>query len=188
MSILSTSASSNEFNWDHRNLWVSAMVPFVIILILSGSMNFIVDPFGLYGTGIFPPVTFSQYEHKLRLLREYIPRPSALIIGSSRVECLNPNLVEEITGRRCFNWANPLAKTELFYAELRIALEELNAPVDLVIVGVEPDVFHPQAEAPPQALTIYDYMRFISDKPAYESVRDKIARLISIEQTGSSLR
>ena len=188
MSVLSTSVTRNEFSWNHKRLWLTATVPFVILLVLSGCMNYIVDPFGLYGTGIYPPVAFSQYEHKLRLFREYVPRPRALVIGSSRVECINPELVEEITGRRCFNWANPLAKTELFYAELRIALEEYNAPLDLVIVGVEPDVFHPQADAPPQALTIYDYTRYIFDKPAYEAAKDKIGRLFSVEQTAASLR
>lgn len=186
MSVISTTEEPKKIDWNHKLIWILVLVPFFITLGIFAVTNYIVDPFGLYGTGIYPPVTFSSYEHKLRLFREYEPKPRALVIGSSRVESINPEFVEELTGRTCFNWANPLAKTELFYAELRIALDDYNAPVDLVIVGVEPDVFHPQASAPPQAVSMLAYMRYVSDKAATTVFLDRIARLFSFEQTNSS--
>lgn len=182
------SESPGKVTWNHKIIWISFVVPLFITLAVIGSLNFIVDPFGIYGTGLFPPVTFSKYEHKLRLLREFQPKPQALIIGSSRVESVDPELVEELTGKRCFNWANPLAKTELFYAELRIALDEINAPLDMVIVGVEPTVFHPTAGTPPQALSLISYMRYVTDKAAVSVFMEKSSRLFSFEQTDSTFK
>ncbi len=70
------------------------------------------------------------------------PRPEALIIGSSRIMKLDPELVERMTGLPTFNAGVNTAMTEDYYVLLRYALEHAHLPLKLVIVGVDVDAFH----------------------------------------------
>ena len=70
-----------------------ATVIAVLLLSLTGSavFNYIVDPFAIYGTNLYPAITFNKYQNKLYLLRNCQPPPGVLIIGSSRVQCIDPD-------------------------------------------------------------------------------------------------
>jgi len=173
--------------WRGIKVWKALLITFFTILLAIGLLNCVADPFGIYGTGIFPTLAFSQYDHKYRLFSDYEPKPEVLIIGSSRVGYIDPGLVTELTGKRCFNWAMPAAKTEIYYSVLRIAIEEFDAPIDTVIVGVDPEAFHPGTEIHPQARTLRIYMRYFSEETFLSILREKVLRLFTIEQTLSSI-
>jgi hypothetical protein len=168
--------------------WKALLVSCLIVIFIIGIFNFLVNPYGLYPPAIFPQITDSIYEYKIQLLSEFNPPPEALILGSSRVQCIDPEIVEEITGRRCFNWALWESRTEILYASLRIALEEFHAPIDLVIVGVEPEMFHPTSGLHPQARTTAAYIKYFERTPFYKPILDKTVRMISFDQLIGSLK
>ncbi len=81
----------------------------------------------------------------------------------------------------------PAAKTEIFYSVLRIAVEEFDAPIDTVIIGVDPEAFHPGTEIHPQARLTSTYKRYFSEDTVLSILREKVLRLFTIEQSVSSL-
>ncbi|MCX6645637.1 MAG: hypothetical protein NTY09_04670 [bacterium] len=154
-----------------------------IILFASAITNFLVNPFKLYSTNLIEPIASTRYEKKLMLFQNYIPRPNALIVGSSRVDLFDPEIVEEMTGKRCFVWGVPDARAEVMYAIVRIAIEEFNAPIELLIIGVEPEAFHPTVPVNPQAKVLEEYTKYFSNDPLLMRWIEKFERLISFEQT-----
>jgi hypothetical protein len=167
--------------------WKLFLVTLLFVLVANSLLNFLIDPYAMYGTGLFNPIAQTGYEKKLLLFEQYDPPPNALIVGSSRVEILDPEIVEELTGKRCFVWGVPDAKSEIIYSIVRIALEEFNAPIELLIVGVEPEIFHPTTSINPQAKVIERYTKYFNDSPGWMVMLEKIGRLFSIAQTRSSI-
>lgn len=167
--------------------WKIYLATAIAIVAIAVGLNLIVDPFAIYGTGIFEAQEFNRYQYKYHLFRDFEPKPSALIIGSSRVTFIDPLIVEEITGKKCFVWGCPDARMEIEYAMLRIALEEFHAPIELLIVGVEPEVFHTTREIHPEARVIDVYTRYFDDSAAWSKFSEKFARLFTIEQTLASV-
>jgi len=164
-------------------LYVSA---WAVTLVLVSALNFLVDPFDLYGTGIFEPWQFNRYERKLALFENYQPGPEILIMGSSRVEAIDPETVSAITGKRCFNWAQPSASAETILAVIKLAVLENNAPLDTVIVAVDPLVFHPSGWIHPQARMVPAYTHYFSIDPTWINLRERLSRLLTYEQTRSA--
>jgi len=165
-----------------HSFWILTLLAFLATLALTATANIVADPFGIYGTGRFPPVTINQYKNKRELFSNYLPPPSSLIIGSSRVQCLDPDLVTRLTGMRCFNWELPGSKTEMDYAVLRMAIEEFNAPIEMVIVGIEPEAFQPDVRIDPQARLTPGYMAYFQDDDPWGILADKTERLFSMDQ------
>jgi hypothetical protein len=150
-------------------------------------VNFVVNPFGIYPTTLIPRVETNNYEKKLELFDAFQPQPEALILGSSRVMSLDPEIVTGITGQRCFNFSLPGAKTETYYAVLKLALDR-GAPIKTVIVGVEPEVFNPVLPIQSEARYIDDYSKyFVYDKHGQASVWEKISLLVTLDQINESI-
>ena len=157
------------------------------ILAIVALLNLLVDPFGMYGTGLFPSMVSNRYLAKLTLFRAADPPPSALILGSSRVGLIDPDLVTEITGERCFSWGVPVARAETYLAIMKIALDEVDAPIDLVIVGAEPEVFHPTSEVHPMARFVPEFSGYGDPLPWWSITIEKVSRLFTMEQTQASI-
>lgn len=172
---------------NNSTFWKLLLGSSLTMIILIALWNFLVNPFGIYPVHILPTITFSIYEQKVYLLSNLDPPPRSLILGSSRVQCIDPDVVEEITGRRSFNWALWEARTEITYASLRMALEEFHLPIDLVIVGMEPEMFHLTGPVHSQARISDSYMKFFSDEPGIKIILEKARRLFSYGQTHASL-
>ncbi|MCX6645636.1 MAG: hypothetical protein NTY09_04665 [bacterium] len=168
--------------------WGTLLGSCAIVVAIVAVFNFIVNPYGLYPTNFLPKISSSIFDYKVKLLSEFDPPPEVLILGSSRALCIDPDVVEEITGRRCFNWALWDSKIEIVYASVRIALEEFHDPIDLVIVGVEPEMFHLTNQLHAQARTSTAYTKYFEPKPFYKPIVDKVLRTISYGQLISSLR
>lgn len=157
------------------------------LLAIVALLNLLVDPFGMYGTGLFPSMTSNRYLAKLELFRAADPPPSALILGSSRVGMIDPDLAHEITGEKCFSWSVPVARAETYYAIMKIAIDEVGAPIDLVIVGAEPEVFHPRRGVHPMAKLVPEFSTFIDRQPWWAIAVEKVSRLFTMEQTQASI-
>jgi hypothetical protein len=151
-------------------------------------LNLLVDPFAIYGTGILPRAEVNYYQKKLELFENYNPKPECLIIGSSRVFALDPVAVEGLTGLRTFNFAVPGAHTETFYSILRLALEDYNSPIKTLIIGVDPESFHPTIPIQSEARYIGEYAKyFIHDEAGKASVFEKLGLLFSLGQLDESI-
>ena len=177
---------TKDSGWSSPLMWRIFLGMTFCILLVAAATNFLVNPFKLYMPGLIPPIASTRYEKKLILFENYIPRPNAIIVGSSRIDLFDPEIVEEMTGKRCFVWGVPDARAEVIYAIVKIAIEEYDAPIDLLIIGVEPEAFHPTIPRSPQVRALEEYTKYFNDDPAYMRWIDKFERLISFEQTQTS--
>ncbi len=160
----------------------------LIALVPVMLMNLLVDPFAIYGVGIFPRTEVSGYDEKLALLDEFEPKPECLIIGSSRTLAFDPDVVEELIGKRTFNFSGPGARAEIIYATLNIALNDFNSPIDTLIIGVDPESFHPTLPIQPEVAYIDDFSRYFKyDDVGKMTLGERFRRLLSFEMTQESV-
>ncbi len=73
-----------------------------VVLSVLG-LNIVVDPFGTFGTGLFPTAIESDRSAKISLLEQLPYNPDILIMGSSRSRPARPKFLEKLTGRTGFN-------------------------------------------------------------------------------------
>ncbi len=159
----------------------------LMVIVCSAVLNLVIDPFDLYGLGLFPRTVMNHYQIKLGLIQEFDPPPEALILGSSRAYALDPDVVEGTLGQRCFNFSVPSAKAETYYSILRLMLEEFDAPIDTIILAVDPETFHPTLPIQSEARYIEEYARyFVYNDAAQATVWDRIALLPTLDQTTES--
>jgi hypothetical protein len=174
-------------SWKLPMFWKYFMVAWVVMLVAIAGMNFFVDPLDLYGFNFLPPIEFNRYDKKTELLASLKEQPQALILGSSRSEPLDPELVEDLTGLRCFNMAQPSARIETIIAALKIAVEDMHAPIEIVIVEADPQYFHPSLWISPQARFALEYVKYLDSDSAIPILEERITRLLTVEQTISSM-
>ena len=172
--------------WNRSGYWRAFIVTLIISVVAIIALNLLIDPFELYGTGVVSPWKANSYDVKLSMFRDTEPPPGALIIGSSRVELVDPEVVTEITGRKCFNWGLPSAKVETFRAVLRLAVEEEEAPIDILVVSIDPAAFQPGSWIHMQMRLAPEYTRGLVANPERLALREKMWRLMTVEQTRTS--
>jgi len=173
-------------SWTKPFYWKIVLTFVAVIIFLTAAINFTVNPFGLYAADFFPKSSFNRYSNLRQLFINSDPQPEAVIIGSSRVGSIDPEIVTEITGRRCFNWGVPAAEAEIYTAILKMAIDEFNAPIDMVIVGVEPEFLHPTKRIHPQAAVLREYTKYFSDESPLNAGIERARRLITYEQLWAS--
>ncbi|HVP43765.1 MAG TPA: hypothetical protein VMS96_10045 [Terriglobales bacterium] len=106
------------------------------------SMNFLVNPMGLYPPHWLPPVTWNTRTIKPELLQQARPKPQVMILGSSRSMQIAPAEVRQITGLPTFNAAVDSAMAEDYYLMLRYAVERAGIAPKMVLLGVDVEAFH----------------------------------------------
>src|SRR5437870_13106622 len=120
-----------------RGEYRSALGVFALVLGLQlgpvAAFNWFVNPFQRYPTRLVGPVVADDHRTKLRLLQRQ--RPELLVLGSSRVQKLEPAYLQLRTGLRVFNLgvANGLPEDDLCF--FRYATEGLRLPIRSVILG-----------------------------------------------------
>lgn len=179
---------SGVTGWSQKNYWTQTVVTFLVFLIAVAALNITVDPFGIFGIGLYPPITDNRYLHMRVVLEECEPPPECLIIGSSRVECLDEDRVTELTGYKCVNCWGPGATPEIYTATLRMALEEFGFPIRLVIVGAEPGILLGENKGVhPQARILLSFQRYLSKIPEWSVCYEMVCRVFSWENTLASV-
>jgi len=103
----------------------------------------IVDPYGEFGTGVFPPLEPDMRSEKMRLFRAYEAAgpPEGLILGSSRSMKVSPRALERATGRRFFNFAVDNARAEDDLAIYRWVRAQ-GARLAVVVIGLDVEALH----------------------------------------------
>lgn len=132
--------AGSESAW--RSFLSRFLLTVVLALICIGSLNYFVNPEGLYGTHLVPQILWGARPQKAVMLKSVQPPPEALIMGSSRVMTILPAEVQAATGLRTFNAGVDSAKAEDFYILLRYAVEQAHLRPKLLILGCDVEVFH----------------------------------------------
>ncbi len=99
------------------------------------ALSILVDPWGLYGTNIFEPLTLTPRGTKLALVAKQQPKPEVIIFGSSRMFKLNPDLVEKYTKLKTFNASVGYARPEEYYTMARYIVDDLSITPKIFLVG-----------------------------------------------------
>lgn len=126
-----------------NNWWFNPINRFIISFIGSviGLIFFIfalsifIDPWGLYGTNIFKPLTLTPRGTKLALIAKQQPRPDIIIFGSSRMFEFNPDLAEKYTKLKTFNASVGYARPEEYYTMSRYIIEDLSITPKFFLIG-----------------------------------------------------
>jgi hypothetical protein len=75
------------------------------LLAATFTMNVLVDPFGIAGTGLLPTAVEADRTVKLDLIRKLDRSPDIVILGSSRARQAEPSFLTQVTGETAFNAA-----------------------------------------------------------------------------------
>lgn len=120
-------------------IWVTSLL--VFLLALQASFNYLVNPVATFRSnrGLGPQI--NQRRIKVDLLRDFAPPPEILILGSSRVRNIDPELVGRTFGANAFNAGVQNGGPRDWFAFARYSVRELDCPLRLVMVGVDPDNF-----------------------------------------------
>ena len=174
----------NPGGWGVPSFWRVFIIVIALTVGLAAAMNYVVDPFGIYGNRLLPPSQLNNYTQKLELFENFEPPPTALILGSSRVMTFDPQVVEELTGERCFNFWLPGSASETFYAVMNLVEERRDEPIDLVIVGVGVETVHPALAIQPEARYVPEIAKwFVHSRHGQATALDRIGLLFTMDQT-----
>jgi len=112
-----------------------------LLLLLCGTAltTWLADPLGVFGTRLIPPVLTADRDQKAALLQLRTPRPTQLILGSSRTKTIDPRCLSALTGEPAFNFAVNGASTDDLLAILHY-LRALDLPLRALVVGVDPEM------------------------------------------------
>ena len=86
-----------------RRFVAGVLIAAVAVVLSVLGFNIVVDPFGIFGTGLFPTAIESDRSAKISLLEKLPYNPDILIMGSSRSRPARPKELERLTGRTGFN-------------------------------------------------------------------------------------
>ena len=109
---------------------------FAVVLLLA----LLIDPLGSYGTGLTPPLVPNDRDAKAIAYARLSPRPTAVILGSSRVMKIPPACLQTIVGMRVFNFGLNSARAEDDLAVWRFVQSQ--GPVHQVLIGLDPEALH----------------------------------------------
>ena len=104
------------------------------------------------------------------------------------METIDPDYVTMLTGEPCFNWGLTGGEPGSMLAALSMALNEYKAPIDTVIIGIDPSTFNPEFEVNAQGRLVHAYTRYFLNEPAWTQYSIKLGRLFTIEQIKGGLK
>ena len=70
----------------------------LVVLALIFTLNALVDPFSLMGTGLLPPAIETDRSIKLDLIEKLQTNPEVVVLGSSRSRQAEPAFIDKLTG------------------------------------------------------------------------------------------
>jgi hypothetical protein len=111
----------------------------LVLLVLAAAVNLAVDPLGVFGTGLLPPVVSADRDQKAALYRDRRPPPAIVILGSSRSKTIPVQCLERLTGRPGFNFAVNGAGTEDLLAIFRFLRDRRPDSVRALLIGLDPE-------------------------------------------------
>lgn len=135
---------------------------FLTPLVLLVGLGVYVDPLDRFGGWRpLPPVNANYRQVKLADYLERSPRDyDALVLGSSRVMRLRGEYFADY-GYHSFNFGFNMARLEDLYCTLRLVLEHNRRRLRLVVIGLEPEMFHDRLGLHKQTLQLDELAAYL---------------------------
>jgi hypothetical protein len=162
----------------------------LVLLLGTFAFNVMLDPTADWGTDLAPPLLRTSREVKVELVERMTPKPRVLILGSSRVMKFEPDEVAKYIGGPVFNAGVNSARVEDYLAMLRYVLEDLNAPVTHIVVGIDLGAFSNSIPMGARLSNIPELARQL-DNSTFKDLKqhlNKATRTISIAHLKLSLK
>lgn len=151
-------------------------------------INWLIDPFGQYGTGVVPVIVQASRTQKLDLMEKLEKAPTGLVLGSSRVQKIEPRYLEEKTGQPFFNAGVNHGRPTDYLATVRWYHEHWNTFPKIVVIGVDAAALHAVvpldgritteqrlAETVPEAITWKDSFSRYTELVGFKQLRSSIS-------------
>ncbi len=122
--------------------FIGFLLTVIIGIGLIMAINYIINPKSEFKTTFFQPLVRSARTQKVELLRDLNYSPQIVILGSSHVLNLDPELIQNLTNKRAFNAAVYFANTEELLAFVLYMKEDLGFLPEEIWVGLDIDSFH----------------------------------------------
>ena len=156
-------------------------------LLVVATVNFIVDPYAQYASDVFEPLVQTSRAQKVQLLADMTPAPEGLILGSSRVMKLEPDVLEQQTGCKFLNAGMNHAKSEDHLAMLRHYQSKNGAMPRWVVLGLDVNSFSDQNQTDARLLSNSDLLPHVSSSVPLSDRFQRWRELFSWQQTKMSL-
>jgi hypothetical protein len=159
-----------------------------IPLALIAALNFIVNPYGLYPTQIFPAISVNDLDTALRDLERPENEPQVVVLGSSRSRQLLARDLECNTGLPSANAAYQGA-TPQGYSALAAFLLKTKQPLPrMLIIGLDVEAFHNANLFGDKVSQVPRLQKYLSDFSRVQSIWLNATSLVSVGQLSDSLR
>lgn len=136
--VLKPDGSDKSFNRIMQGrIWYYFLFTLFFLLILICLFNYLIDPYGHYGTDVLNMQMIDPRAGIVRKLTTQIQPPDLLVFGSSRCLRLRPNYNQNYYGVNASLFAGTI---EDYYCILRYAIDDLKYPIKVIVVGLEPDL------------------------------------------------
>jgi hypothetical protein len=142
----------------------------------------LVNPLGLYPTHLLAPTEQNLRRYKYEQVRQNGLKPSAVILGSSRVMTMRAADVEQHLPGDCYNFSMQSAAAEDWYAALRLLVDDLHAPVKHVVIGMDYEAFNPAIPTLSEARYFPEFSKYLVHTRLRSRVFDQLSLLLSSEQ------
>jgi len=157
-----------------------------LLLLAAGLLNYLVNPYRLYAPELVPPLAIQPRTDKYRLMVANPDAAEILLLGSSRMRLMRPELVTALTGLRAFNATISRAMPRDYLIFGRFAVDELHP--QQIVAGMDLQVFHPTVE--------WDTGGWIENSPLRpyadgdvpsQTLEQQLGSLFSLQQTLHSI-
>ena len=157
-----------------------------VLLAAVASLNYVVNPFGLFDSHVFEPIVLHSRAAKVRLYLQRQPPPQIVLLGSSPTFTMEPSYVEARTGRPAFNASVHGGTPRDFLALTRLALRGGRGP-RVIIAGFRVEQFRPDTRVgfePGDPLESF----VAEDEAPLRRAAEEAETLLTLEQTEASVR
>lgn len=151
----------------------------LIFLLLIFAAAIIVDPHNDFGTGILRPLVMTNRTAKIDALTRMVLKPQIIIMGSSRVYNMDPDLIKNITGKLAYNASVSFCRPEDLWAMENSIVNDLKIKPETIIAGINLGEFN-NDDIEPQTINnknLAQYLNIGQDiklKSFYRGLKDSI--------------
>ena len=165
--------------------WLLARVGLAaaLLLFLVATLNYLVNPLGIYSTRLLEPLVLHSRTEKMRLYRAAQPPPEIVVLGSSSSFTMSPVYIRERTGRPAFNASLHGGVPEDYLAFLRY-MTSLDKLPKLLIVPMSVELVRPNL---PTGFEPHNPLKPYLERESRDLL-EGARRLFTFEQTRASLR
>ena len=178
-----------------KNKWIDRLFPvlyiasFLMVIVLAITVNFLGNGTNLLPSPGFPSDCDRAFKaRRLEFLAHSTLPPRAIVLGSSRVTCFEPEYIEKLTGLRCFNSGVSVGCPVDYLTQFRFLLD-LGIKPQLLIIGVDELAFGDHPENDFYDLQLITHQGLFRNAPFAErlSILARAFKTVTLQSTRRSL-